>query len=110
MGNCTSVNTCPDSPVFYLQAGQTEKVKRFLVKNTEYVKFSKPVNDFGDTLLHYAASIGNLEIVRWLIEEGIDLHATNEENWTALDSAMFAQNAEVVEILKNLRVESNFFK
>jgi len=53
----------------------------------------------GNTLLHLAAFGGHLDIVKYLIEKGADLHATNKNNGTPLHAAASNGKLNVVEYL-----------
>lgn len=60
----------------------------------------------GRTLLHEAASAGNIEASTWLIERGADVNATNdckdrcpEAGWTPLHNAQRFRPAEMVALL-----------
>ena len=46
-------------------------------------------NAEGATLLIQAAEIGNLELVKMLIEAGADVNATDPQGWTALMKALY---------------------
>ncbi|WP_353274651.1 MULTISPECIES: ankyrin repeat domain-containing protein [unclassified Wolbachia] len=53
----------------------------------------------GEKSLRYVAGEGCLEIVRFLVEDGIDINATNKFKWTALHSAADQGYLEIVEFL-----------
>jgi hypothetical protein len=54
---------------------------------------------FGSTLLHEAASAGNVESVRLLIEKGASLNARDGLGETPLDKAFIHWHTDVVELL-----------
>jgi len=53
----------------------------------------------GEKSLRYVAEEGCLEIVRFLVEDGIDVNATNKFKWTALHSAADQGYLEIIEFL-----------
>jgi len=74
--------------------------KKFLgIKNVvrQYVS-DEP---FGCTLLHsISKNNGCVELLQFLIDQGVDVHATNWIGYTALDMAIFYRNKPHQEILK----------
>ncbi|WP_264374903.1 ankyrin repeat domain-containing protein [Wolbachia endosymbiont (group B) of Carcina quercana] len=53
----------------------------------------------GEKSLRYVAGEGCLEIVRFLVEDGIDINATNKFKWTALHSAADQGKLEIIRFL-----------
>lgn len=53
----------------------------------------------GKKALRYAARKGCLEIMKFLVEKGIDVNAANKFKWTALHSAADQGHLEIVEFL-----------
>jgi ankyrin repeat protein len=53
----------------------------------------------GNTALHWASAAGHLEVVRFLIQTGADLHMTNDMLDTPLHSAAWRGFAETAQIL-----------
>jgi len=49
--------------------------------------------------LHEACKICDIEKVKILIAEGVDLHAKNEDGYRAIDIAEMVGNLEIVELL-----------
>ncbi len=49
----------------------------------------------GDTVVHWAATKGHLEIVEILLSEGAALDIANKQGWTALHRAAFSGRIEV---------------
>jgi len=54
-----------------------------------------------DTPLHYAATEGNIEVIKFLLEQGADTKLTNSLGRTALANASLKNNTEAVNLLKN---------
>ncbi|CAG9325176.1 unnamed protein product [Blepharisma stoltei] len=100
MGVCISASIKSNSPVFYLQAGDTKALISILTVNKSYIAQSKGLNEFNDTILHYAAAVGNEEAVEWICRQGIDVNAKNSDDWTALDVAIINNHDHVAEFLK----------
>ena len=57
-------------------------------------------NEFGQTLLMKAISIGNLAMIRCLINNNADLHLMDNSLNMAIDYAQWAEDEEVLEILR----------
>ncbi|WP_425383706.1 ankyrin repeat domain-containing protein [Wolbachia endosymbiont (group A) of Microdon myrmicae] len=73
---------------------------RSLIKNV--VDINATHHYFGATSLHYATSGGCLEVVKFLIEEGIDVNTTDAFSWTALHYAARKGHLEIAKfLLKN---------
>lgn len=100
MGVCGS-NIKSNSPVYYLQIGDTKGLIGVLMTNKDYISLSKSVNEFNDTILHYAAAVGNEEAVEWICRQGIDINIQNTDNCTALDVAIMYKHHNIVEYLRS---------
>ena len=77
--------------------GDVPALKR-IIKNGEDI--NAPDQERQSTALIVAASVGQIEVVEFLIAEGADLFYRNLDNATALDAARFAQHHQIVEILE----------
>lgn len=99
MGTCSSMET-QGSIVNLIQRGDSAKAIMMMTEFQELFKAGSTVNSFGDTVLHYAAALGNMDIVRWLCSHNADVDAENSHGWTALDSAFFCSQKTVVQFLK----------
>jgi ankyrin repeat protein len=52
--------------------------------------------DDGNTLLHFASRVGNILLIRKLLQQGEDINVKNAAGQTALDIAKQYQQSEVV--------------
>lgn len=67
------------------------------------------VNDqdkLGYTMLHYAASHGHIDLIKFLVEKGGDINALDLTNWTPLHLAAIADNYKTCKVL--LELGANF--
>lgn len=67
------------------------------------------VNDqdkLGYTMLHYAASHGHIDLIKFLVEKGGDINALDLTSWTPLHLAAIADNYKTCKIL--LELGANF--
>ena len=79
-----------DGDIFRLvRLGSTDDVKRLLSLQKAS---ARDVTEFGVSLLHSAANIGSVELVRLLIQEGADVNAQDEDGDSPLHSAMVRAN------------------
>lgn len=108
MGNCSGAGN-QESVVYLLQKGDNEKVIKSFIEFQDVFKAGYSVNSFGDTALHYAAALGNIEIVKWLCAHGAEVNAENNNGWTPGDSAAFNSKSEVVGFLKTAGGKLNYF-
>ena len=80
-----------------VRAGSTDDVKQILSLRKAT---ARDVTEFGVSLLHLAANMGNVELVRLLIQEGADVNAQDEDGDSPLHSAMVrADNYDVARTL-----------
>lgn len=63
-------------------------------------KLAKMINHVGNTALLMAAYNGHIEIVKLLIEKGVNINAKNIYDWTALDCAQKKGHKNIVDWLK----------
>ena len=52
--------------------------------------------DDGNTLLHFASRVGNMLLIRRLLQQGEDINAKNRAGQTALDMAKQYHRSEAV--------------
>lgn len=102
-------------PIHYAILGGQLKILPSLMK---LMKISYLINDeYGNTLLHYAARTTNVEMINFLISQGIDVNSLNDQFESPLFSAVKTGSLEVVKALifedalpdiKNRRYETAF--
>jgi len=85
-----------DSVVFWLQVPNFAQVKSLLAKKD----VNEPVNNYGDTALHYSAYLGYAELTEWLLQRGADREVKNQDGFTALQLAQQAQQSDTVVLLQ----------
>ncbi len=51
------------------------------------------------TALHYAAEEGCAEVVKFLVEKGVDINATKYERWTPLHAATYEGKLKIIRFL-----------
>lgn len=59
------------------------------------------------TPLHVAARVGNLDVIRFLLEKGADLNIVDSRGQTVLDDAEFSKQQEVVDFLRRILTEGS---
>jgi uncharacterized protein len=108
MGNCANPDF-KDSLVSLMQKGDSVKSLNMLIEYQDLFKPGSTINCFGDTALHYAAAMGNTDIVRWLCSHEADINAENHHGWTPLDSAYFCKKTDTIEFLKSAGANFKYF-
>lgn len=58
-------------------------------------------NNFGNTPLMFATMLGDITIVKYLIDQGADIHIKNKEDQKAYDFSKEKNNTEIIELLKD---------
>ena len=76
----------------------------------ELFKHGNTVNSFGDSVLHYAAALGRMDVVRWLCSQNAEMNAKNSHGWTPTDSAFFNSHEPVVQFLQSAGGQLIYFK
>lgn len=62
------------------------KLQRLLLENGADINF-KYINP-NATILHIASKVGNIDIIKLLLDKGIDINIENEEKFTPLNIAI----------------------
>ncbi|WP_228294122.1 ankyrin repeat domain-containing protein [Acinetobacter pittii] len=82
--------------IYWASLGDIDQVKELLIEGED----PNQIDDEGYSALQAAAENDHLEIVQLLIEKGA--HVTYKSEYTALELAEMAGNADVVEYLNSL--------
>jgi len=82
------------TPIYF--ANTIEMAKHLIASGAD-----KNIKTFEGTPLHWAAKRGNVELVQYYIEEGIQLDHKSGRGNTALDLAIKRDNDKVVAVLKS---------
>ncbi|THV07687.1 ankyrin [Dendrothele bispora CBS 962.96] len=105
MGHSVSVmsmnpDQLPDNTIHGLAiTNDVANMKKLLLNNSQVDLNAR--DEFGYTCLHLAADRGNVEMVRLLVEHGVDLTAKDEDELTAGELARIAGHNDIVDILSN---------
>jgi ankyrin repeat protein/L-ascorbate metabolism protein UlaG (beta-lactamase superfamily) len=81
-----------------VEAGDITLVKQVLKKNPKAI-FERADNQFKELPIHFAATTGNVEIARLLLDAGADIDAGDCDNSTALGIAAMRKHGEMVAFL-----------
>ena len=77
-------------------AGQKDAVV-YLFQFNDYLIHAKDISD--KTALHYAAEEGNINIFKYLVNAGIDVHARSNDKENMLHIACIHKNHEIIDYL-----------
>ncbi|MGL9726268.1 MAG: ankyrin repeat domain-containing protein [Wolbachia sp.] len=96
MANLNVMNTYGEIPLHMAVFGSLDMVKYFKKRGTDI-----NIKDrYGNSLLHYTAEGGELDIVKYFIEKGkIDFNIKNLDEVTPLHIVAFSGNLDVVRYL-----------
>ncbi|TFK58078.1 ankyrin, partial [Pluteus cervinus] len=87
-----------------IKNGHTEVVKRLLNEVDVDVYGRHTCFEWTNcSLLHHAAESGHEEIVKLLIEKGVDPHAIDDNSWNALHEAVQSGHTDIVKYLTRHR-------
>ncbi|KAK2175663.1 hypothetical protein NP493_714g01011 [Ridgeia piscesae] len=88
-----------------VEDGNTAGVEELLETATQYdINYA---NKHGETALHVAASVGHVDIVRYLWSKDIDIKATDKNGDDALYTAARQGHVDIVQFLKEQGAEIN---
>lgn len=89
--NITNANN--ETPLMYLAIlGELQRGQELHAQGAK-------INRLGWTPLHYAASKGQVDFARWLLDEGAFIHAPAPDGTTPLMMGAFSGNREMVDLL-----------
>lgn len=85
-------------------SGKLEAVKKLIKKglNANSVLFER-----GDSPLHWAAEWGQVEVAKYLIENGAEINKKNGELWPPLHIAIQTNHMDMVKLLLNNKADVN---
>ena len=83
-----------DSPQEYLRKGNPEEALRMMKSNPKWISLG---DGKGFTPLHYAVSLGNRELVEWLLDNGADVNAAANKNQSISYSASLSRANEILQ-------------
>ena len=63
-------------------------------------------DEFGFTLLHYAAEDGNLDVARLLLSQGADVNAQTAYGYTPLHDSVLGNNPDIIQLLLDAGADS----
>ncbi|MFH1755589.1 MAG: ankyrin repeat domain-containing protein [Candidatus Latescibacterota bacterium] len=81
-----------------IEAGNIDLVKQILAADPGAIH-QRDDNQFHELPIHFAATIGNIEIARLLLDAGADIDAGDSDNSTALGVAAMRKHGELVAFL-----------
>ena len=85
---------------------RNEEIKKFrnYLQKIDIEILNNKKDDYGNTIFHIACKKGNLEMIKLLIEKGIDLNTQNDSGNTSLHYACNKGNLEIVKLLIKKKV------
>lgn len=93
-----SVSFHPDIRLYYAATtNDLEEVKMLVESGMADVNATNPAE--GATALHGAAYEGNVECLRYLLENGADVNVHDDDGWTSLHAAVCGKKSKCVELL-----------
>ena len=94
--NSFDCNGC--RPIYYAIKGNHIDIVRQLI-DLEIVEVNCIINDEGNTSLHFACQIGELEMVQLLLEKKANINAVNDYGDTPLHVAVYKDHKNIVKLL-----------
>lgn len=93
-----SVSFHPDIRLYYAATtNDLDEVKMLVESGMADVNATNPAE--GATALHGAAYEGNVDCVRYLLENGADVNVHDDDGWTSLHAAVCGEKRKCVELL-----------
>lgn len=100
-----SVSFHPDIRLYYAATtNDLDEVKMLVETRMADVNATNPAE--GATALHGAAYEGNVDCIRYLLENGADVNAQDDDGWTPLHAAVCGEKRKCVEILLKANCDS----
>jgi len=91
-----------DTPLRWAIRYKADNIAKLLIENDVNIN----TNVGGSTLLHDSATAGSISMIQVLIDEGLNVNARNDRNWTPLDSAMgYAKGPLALPQEQNLKIK-----
>jgi len=90
----------------FLKAVSQASMKKINVTLT-YGAYINAIDDAGNTALHLAAELGDLDLVQFLLEKGADLDTVNNDGYTILHAAAKQGNPHLVKFLLDKGLDPN---
>lgn len=93
-----SVSFHPDIRLYYAATtNDLDEVKMLVESGMADVNATNPAE--GATALHGAAYEGNVDCIRYLLENGADVNVQDDDGWTPLHAAVCGEKRKCVEVL-----------
>lgn len=93
-----SVSFHPDIRLYYAATiNDLDEVKMLVESGMADVNATNPAE--GATAMHGAAYEGNVECIRYLLENGADVNVQDDDGWTSLHAAVCGEKRKCVEVL-----------
>jgi ankyrin repeat protein len=95
------------SPLNIAIENKRDDIIRYLIQTNSDIKSINKKSQ--KSLLHHSASSGNIELTRYLIEQGLDVNLKDSSGKTPLHYAVISGNTEVVRLLleSNAKIDVN---
>ena len=86
-----------------LRGSNLNEIELFLREHSENVDLNVFDPEFGQTPLHDACQLGQLELVKILVQYGANHRLTNRDGFALLHLASFAGNTALMKYIMNIR-------
>jgi len=96
-GNDNLIEDNANNEIFFLSSeGNIDKVKEIIIQQPDLIN-KKDEN--GLSLLHWACDRGQMNMVQWLIEQGININEKDNDGETPLSYSLLCENYEIAKYL-----------